>query len=130
PAEHERLLAARERLRHADALQAAAAAAEQALSGDGAEERGAAELLAGALAALDGAAGADPGLDRLAERLRGVTIEAQELAGELRAYRSGAHQEDLDVPGVEPTLESVEARLEALERVLRKHGGSVEAVLE
>ncbi len=90
------------------------------------------ELLAGAVAALDGVAGADPALDRLAERLRGAAIESRELAGELREYGAGTHPsaEDLDVPGVEPTLESVEARLDALERVLRKHGGSVEAVLE
>ncbi len=127
-AEHERLLAARERLRHADALQGAAAAAAEALGGDTGETPGAAELLAGAVAALDGVAGADPALDQLAERLRGAAIESQELAGELREY--GAHgAEDLDVPGVEPTLEAVEARLDALERVLRKHGGSVEAVL-
>jgi DNA repair protein RecN (Recombination protein N) len=128
-AEHERLLAARERLRHADALQGAAGAAAQALSGEDGETSGAAELLAGAVAALDAVAAADPALDRLAERLRAAAIESQELAGELREYGAGAG-EDLDIPGVEPTLESVEARLEALDRVLRKHGGSVEAVLE
>jgi DNA repair protein RecN (Recombination protein N) len=128
-AEHERLLAARGRLRHADALQGAAAAAAQALSGEDGEASGAAELLAGAVASLDSVAGADPALDRLAERLRGAAIESQELAGELREY-GAAGAEDLDVAGVEPTLESVEARLEDLERVLRKHGGSVEAVLE
>ncbi len=130
-AEHERLLAARERLRHSDALQGAAAAAGRALGGEEGEERGAAELLAGAVAALDGVAGADAALDRLAERLRGAAIEVQELSGELREYGArppGA--QDLDVPGVEPTLESVEARLQALERVLRKHGGSVGSVLE
>ena len=130
-AEHERLLGARERLRHADALLGAAAVAGQALDGEDGQARGAAELLAGAVTALDGAAGADAALDRLAERLRGAAIEAQELAGELREYGArppGAG--DLDVPGVEPTLESVEERLQALERLLRKHGGTVEAVLE
>jgi DNA repair protein RecN (Recombination protein N) len=127
--EHERLLAARERMRHADALQAAAAAAAEALGGEAGEGPGGAELLAGAVASLDGVAGADPVLDRLAERLRGAAIESQELAGELRDYGVQS-AEDLDVPGVEPNLESVEARLDALERVLRKHGGSVEAVLE
>jgi DNA repair protein RecN (Recombination protein N) len=128
-AEHERLLAARERLRHADALQGAAGAAAQALSGEDGETPGAADLLAGGVAALDGVTGADPALDRLAERLRAAAIESQELAGELREY-GACLGEDLDIPGVEPTLESVEARLEALDRVLRKHGGSVEAVLE
>ncbi len=128
-AEHERLLAARGRLRHADALQGAAGAAAQALSGEDGEARGAAELLADAVASLDAVAGADPGLDRLTERLRGAAIESQELAAELREY-GAAGAEDLDVPGVEPTLESVETRLDDIERVLRKHGGSVEAVLE
>jgi DNA repair protein RecN (Recombination protein N) len=128
-AEHARLLAARERLRHADALQGAAAAATEALSGEDGGTPGAAELLAGAVASLDGVAGADPTLDRLAERLRVAAIESQELAGELRDYGTGG-AEDLDVPGVEPTLESVEARLDALDRVLRKHGGTIESVLE
>ncbi len=129
PAEHGRLLAARERLRHADALLAAAAAGCEALSGDAGDAPGAAELLAGAASALDAVTGADPALDRLAERTRAAAIETQELARELRGYGAGEGAEDLDVPGVDPTLEGVEARLQALERVMRKHGGTVEAVL-
>jgi DNA repair protein RecN (Recombination protein N) len=132
PAEHERLLHARERLRRSDALQAAAAAGAEALAAEGGEARGATELLALAAASLEDVAGVDPMLDRLGERMRAAAIESQELAGELRDY--GAGGEDgagaVDLPGVEPTLEGVEERLQALERVIRKHGGSVEAVLE
>ena len=127
-AEHERLLGARERLRRSDALEAAAATGAAALAGDSAETQGASELLALAAAALDGVAGVDPALDGLGERLRASAIESQELAGELRDYAAGALEGSggLDV---EATLEGVEGRLQALERVMRKHGGSVEALL-
>ena len=128
PAEHERLLGARERMRSADALRGAAGGASIALAGEDGEAAGGSELLARAADSLDAVAGLDRSLDRIAERLRGVAIESQELAAELRDY--GVGSEDLDVPGVEPTLESVEARLEGLERVIRKHGGSIESVLE
>jgi DNA repair protein RecN (Recombination protein N) len=129
-AEHERLTGARERLRRADALTAAAAGAASALCREDGETSGASELLAGAAASLEAVTGVDPALDALAGRLRAAAIESQELGGELRDYGSGAGFEELDVPGVEPNLESVEARLQALERVMRKHGGSVEAVLD
>ena len=130
-AEHERLLAARERLRRSDALQEAAATGAAALAGDSAESQGASELLALAAAALEAVAGVDPALDGLGERLRASAIESQELAGELRDYAAGALEGagGLDLPGVEPTLEGVEGRLQALERVMRKHGGTVEALL-
>jgi DNA repair protein RecN (Recombination protein N) len=128
--EHQRLLVARERLRRADALTAAAAGAAGALAGEDEANAGAAELLARAVASLEAVAGVDPALDGLTERLRAAAIDAQELGAELGSYRDGAVFEQLDVPGVEPTLESVEARLQALDRVLRKHGGSIEALLE
>ena len=128
-AEHERLLAARERLRAADALTAAAAGAAAALLGEaGGDGRGRAARPRERLARAGG--GRRPSLERLAERLRAAAIESQELGSELRDYGSGAGFEELDVAGVEPTLESVEARLQALDRVIRKHGGSVEAVLD
>ena len=45
------------------------------------------------------------------------------MASELRSYLDGIEAE----PG---RLEEVEERLDAIERLKRKHGGSVEAVLE
>jgi DNA repair protein RecN (Recombination protein N) len=131
-AEHEQLLCARERLRRSDALQAAAAGGAEALAGESGESPGASELLARAVVALDAVTGVDPSLDRLAERLRAAAIESHELAGELRDYADGALDGPaaLDVAGVEPTLEGLEGRLQALERVMRKHGGSIESVLD
>jgi DNA repair protein RecN (Recombination protein N) len=130
-AEHEQLRAARERLRRLDALQAAAAAGAEALAGESGETPGATQLLALGAGTLEAVAGVDPGLDRIAERLRALAIESQELAADLRDYGSAALDglPALDIPGVEPTLEGVEERLAALERLLRKHGGSIEAVL-
>jgi DNA repair protein RecN (Recombination protein N) len=126
--EHEQLLAVRERLRRRDALQASAGSAAEALAPE-AEAVAGAPPLAGAVAGLDALAGVDPALDGLAERARALIIESQDLAAELRAYaeRAGASVEFGDGP--EPSLELLEERLAALERVTRKHGGSVAAVL-
>src|SRR5207253_2902425 len=68
------------------------------------------------------ASGADSELDGLAARLATLRIEAEDLAGELRRYLEGLDAE----PG---RLEDVEARLDRYDRLKRKHGGSVEAVL-
>jgi DNA repair protein RecN (Recombination protein N) len=126
--EHEQLLAVRERLRRRDALQAAAGTAAEALAPE-AEAVAGAPPLAGAVAGLDALAGVDPALDGLAERARALIIESQDLAAELRAYaeRTGGGVEDGDPP--EPSLDLLEERLAALERLTRKHGGSVAAVL-
>src|SRR5258707_4960469 len=126
PAEHERLLLARERLRRADALQAAAASGAEALAAEAGDAPGATELLAVAAASLEDVAGADPIRCRLGERMRAAAIESQELAGELRDYGAGGQDGAgaVDLPGVEPTLEGVEERLQSLERVMRKQGGS------
>lgn len=121
--EHERLLGDRERLRRLDALRAAAGVAMEALAPESAESAGAAQSLSQAVAAMEGVSGVDQHLDALAERCRAVAIEAGDLAGELRGY--GERLED-----EEGALESVEMRLQALERVLRKHGGSTASVLE
>jgi DNA repair protein RecN (Recombination protein N) len=131
PSEHEQLLSARERLRRLDALRGAAAAGAQALAADG-ERPGAAELLAEALAGLEAIAGVDPLLDALSVRLRSLSLESRELAGELHDYCSRGLEEltALDLPGIEPSLEGVEGRLQSLERLMRKHGGSVQAVLD
>jgi DNA repair protein RecN (Recombination protein N) len=118
------LLAARERLRHVEALQAAAlgaaeAAAPESDAGDGA---GVTALLAAGGAALDAVDGVDGALDALAERWRALAFEADDLAGELRRYAEGLEAE----PGA---LDQAEERLALLERLKRKHGGTIAAVL-
>ena len=122
-AEHRELLAVRGRLRHVDALRAASSAAAAALGGEGIETPAAGELLAAAAGAVASVAGADPALDDLALRLEALTLEATDLVSELGRYGDGLEEE--------PTaLQAVEERLEALDRLMRKHGGSIGAVLE
>jgi DNA repair protein RecN (Recombination protein N) len=131
--EHEQLLAVRERLRRLDALQSAAGLAAEALAPSGESTSGAASL-PGAVAALDSLAGVDPALDALAERARALIIESEDLAMGLRDYAERAAGEGLQdvqaaLEGGAVTLDGVEARLAALERLQRKHGGSIAAVL-
>ncbi|HLH14578.1 MAG TPA: AAA family ATPase, partial [Solirubrobacteraceae bacterium] len=138
--EHARLLGARERLRRVDALRAAAARAADALAGDAGEAPGATQLLASGAGALEAQAGVDARLDGLAQRMRALTIESEDLAGELRDYCERAASDGLEdlldrLPlregaGGEVGLDALEARLAAIERLTRKHGGSVRAVLE
>jgi DNA repair protein RecN (Recombination protein N) len=120
--ESEGLLADRERLRRLDALRAAAGLGVEALDPDAADAAGAVQRTADAAARLDALAGVDPALDDLARRCRALAIEAQDLAGGLRGYG-----ERLD--GEEGALQDVEERLATLERLTRKHGGTVAAVL-
>ena len=119
--EEAELAAERERLRHAEVLRGAAAEALGAVSGDG-DTGGAAEAMGSAEAALAVREGVDPALDQLGEVAKGLRVELQELAGELRGYGEGIEAE----PG---RLEQVEERLEMLDRLKRKHGGSIESVL-
>ena len=126
--EHEDLLSARERLRRLDALRSAAAAGAESLAPDSSETPGAAALMAGAAAGLDMLAGVDPRLDALGERLRALLIESQDLASEFRRYGEAAEVSELG--GRETGLEGIEERLAVIERLVRKHGGSTQAVLD
>ena len=115
------LVGERERLRRLDGLRAAAGGGGEALAPD--DGVGVATLLAEAERLAGAVAGVDPELDALAERLRGLRIEAEDLAAELRRYAAGLEAE----PG---RLEQVEERLGLYDRLRRKHGGTVAAVLE
>jgi DNA repair protein RecN (Recombination protein N) len=121
--EHRELLIRRDRLRGVEALRSGAGKAADALSQESSEVPGAAPLLAGAVASLGTLAGIDPQLDVLAERCRGLAIETQDLAGELRGYCETVEAED-------GSLELVEERLALLDHLTRKHGGSIPSVLE
>ncbi len=121
--EHEHLLASRERLRSLDALRLAAGLGAEALTPELSEVPGAAQLMADAAARLDGVAGVDAELDVLGERCRALAIETADLAGGLRDYGQRLEGED-------GALQTLEERLQALERLLRKHGPTVTAVLE
>jgi DNA repair protein RecN (Recombination protein N) len=122
PEERAEIASERERLRHAEGLREAASIAHAGLAGADADGGGAAAALAQADAALQGAAGFDPVLDALTERIAALAVEAGDAASELRDYAEG-------VAADPASLQTIEERLEAIDRLERKHGGSVEAVL-
>jgi len=126
PTEEEKatLAAERSRLGELDGLLAAAGAGAEAIapSGDGPTGSGVAAVLADAERLAEPVAGADPELAALAERLTALRLEAEDLGAELRRYADSLEAE----PG---RLDVVEERLELYDRLERKHGGSVAAVL-
>jgi DNA repair protein RecN (Recombination protein N) len=126
PTEEEKatLAAERSRLGELDGLLAAAGAGAEAIapSGDGPIASGVAAVLADAERLAEPVAGADPELAALAERLTALRLEAEDLGAELRRYADSLEAE----PG---RLDVVEERLELYDRLERKHGGSVAAVL-
>jgi DNA repair protein RecN (Recombination protein N) len=125
--EHDELLRARERLRRLDALRSAAGAGAEALAPEASDFPGAVQLMATAAPGLDALDGVDPRLDILAERLRGLLLESEDLAGELRRY---CEEPEVSTTGQEGGLAEIEERLVVIERLLRKHGGSIQAVLD
>ena len=119
-AEEAELVARRDRLRHVEALRAAAFGGAEALAPD--DGLGVTGLLAAGGAGLEGVDGVDPGLDGIGERWRALAIEASELGRELRAYGEELGSE----PG---ELDTIEQRLAVCDRLKRKHGGTLAAVL-
>jgi DNA repair protein RecN (Recombination protein N) len=123
PAEREAMAGERERLRNAEGLREAASGAHAGLAGAEEDGGGAAAALAQAESQLQAAAGVDPGLDAISERVAALAVELADVGSELRGYAEGLEAD----PG---RLLAIEERLEAIDRLERKHGGSVESVLE
>ena len=117
------LSAERDRLLNVERLRLAGAAGAAAVNGADDGSGGAATALAAAAAALGGERGVDPDLDALADRLQGLALELEDAGGELRSYLEG-----LDADPAR--LAAAEERLDILDRLTRKHGGSIEAVIE
>ena len=122
PAERDEIAGRRERLRHAEGLREAAAGAHAGLAGAEEDGGGAAAALAEAESRLQGAANLDAGLDAIAERVAALALELGDVGSELRDYAEGIEADPA-------ALAAVEERLEAIDRLERKHGGSVESVL-
>ncbi|HEX5762764.1 MAG TPA: DNA repair protein RecN [Solirubrobacterales bacterium] len=122
PAEEPELGAERERLRHAEALREAAGAALATLAGAEADGGGATAAIAQAEAALSALDGVDADLDRLATRVAALAVELDDVTSELRGYGERIEADPA-------RLAAVEERAESIERLKRKHGGSVESVL-
>ncbi|MCW2987628.1 MAG: repair protein RecN, partial [Solirubrobacterales bacterium] len=123
PEERAGMAVERERLRHAEGLRDAAAGAHAALAGAEEDGGGGAAALAQAESLLQGAAGLDSGLDSLAERVTALAVELGDVGSELRDYAGGLEADPAALLGIEE-------RLEAIDKLERKHGGSVESVLE
>jgi DNA repair protein RecN (Recombination protein N) len=122
PEERAQMAAERERLRHAEGLREAAAGAHAGLAGAEDDGGGAAAALGQAESLLQGASGLDPGFDAITERVAALAVEVGDVGSELRDYAEGLESD----PGA---LLAIEERLEAIDRLERKHGGSVESVL-
>lgn len=123
PSEQAALVAERDRLRHVEALRAGALGGAEAIAPETSDGvAGVASMLAEASRGLEAVAGVDARLDELLGRWRALSLEADDLGAELRRY---AGELDAD-PG---RLEQIEERLGVLDRLARKHGGSIEAVL-
>ncbi len=110
----------RDRLRHVEALRAAAAVGAEALGADA--DGGLRELLAQATRQLDAVASFDPALATLSERLGALLYEAEDLGRDLRSYLGG-------IEGSPGRIEEIEERLAVLARLQRKHGGTIADVL-
>jgi DNA repair protein RecN (Recombination protein N) len=123
PSEEEKaaLLGERERLRGLDSLLAAAGGGAEAIAPESGDA-GVAAILAEAERLAEAVGGVDPALDELGGRLATLRLEAEDLGGELRRYADALEAD----PG---RLQQVEERLEAYDRLERKHGGSVASVL-
>ena len=115
--------AERARLRHVETLRSSAAAGVGALAGGEEDGGGASLALAAAANVLESASGVDPELDGLSARVRTLSLEAEDLVHELHRYAEGIEA----APG---RLDEVEERLALLDRLKRKHGGTIAAVLE
>jgi DNA repair protein RecN (Recombination protein N) len=122
PGERAGMAGERERLRNAEGLREAAAGAYAGLAGADEDGGGAAAILAQAEALLQGAGGLDPGLDAIAERVTALAVELGDVGSELRDYAEGLEADPA-------ALLALEERLEAIDKLERKHGGSVESVL-
>lgn len=120
PREDEDLRRERDVLRHAETLALASATAEDTLySADGAV----AEALAAVGAKLAEAARLDPRLAPHVDALAAARAQVEDVACELGRYaRSVAADPE--------RLAAVEDRLERIDRLARKHGGSLDRVLE
>ncbi len=111
------------RLAHAERLRAEAMAAASSLTGDPTlgDAAAAADLAGQAARRLEEVASLDPRLGELAERIRNAQAELADVGADLERYGAGVEVD----PG---RLAQVEERLQLLERLRRKYGGTEQAI--
>lgn len=119
PDEQASLEQERRRLSEVERLREAVGHCTSALD---AEDGGAADLLALAARRLEDAAAFDEELIPLARRIEGALEEVRDVALSLVRYGTDLNSDPM-------RLEEVESRLDALRRIARKHGGSLEAAI-
>ena len=118
PGEDDELRASRERLRHGELLSGTSREVEQALSDDD----GVLARLHRLESRLGEAAKHDPDLAALRDRLASARVDLSELARDLDRYADR-------VPRDPEALERVETRLAAIEKLLRRHGPTIDVLL-
>jgi DNA repair protein RecN (Recombination protein N) len=119
PGEDQDLQAEQSRLAHAERLQQGAGAAEALLYG---EDGSAFDRVGKACSELAQLADIDPDLQGSCEALSGARNEIEEVARHLQRYSSR-------IEGDPARLEEIGSRLTDLQRLARKHGGSLTEVL-
>jgi len=120
--EKEGLDSERDRLRHAEGLRLAALDAAERLKGGDTGE-GASGDLAQASTGLGSVRGVDQTLDTLGDRVESLLLEIEDVGVELGIY--------VDAIEADPErLLAIEERLDLLDRLERKHGGTIGKVVE
>ncbi|HEX5035713.1 MAG TPA: DNA repair protein RecN [bacterium] len=120
PGEEEGLQKERDASKHAVRLKEAGTRAEEALDSG---EDSIAERLARVEKEIRQASQLDSRLSELSSRLGGVLVEVQDAAKSLRTYAEAVSCDP-------ERLQEIEDRLDLIARLKKKHGGSVEALLE
>ena len=120
--EEEALTELTKRLQSMEKIQQCVALVEKALQG-GEKGRGAIYLSERAAAAMESVADALPEADRLAARLQDVRYELEDIAS------SVSELADFDGEDALAKLDRAEARLDAITKLKRKYGNTVEEIL-
>ncbi len=121
--EEERLMDERTRLANAEQLAALTAEAQHILYEGGDDSQpSTVDLLSQATAVLAKLAKLDPKFEEQQALCENLEAQAEELAGAIRHYRESVEYNP-------SRLNEVEERVDALNRLKRKYGGSIEAVL-
>ena len=122
PGEEEQLKERRKVLQNAEKLSDCLLAADEALYG-GDSSDGAAGLLSNAERALSKVSALGADMESLYQKISDLMYSVQDAADELRAMRD-------DLSYSEGELEGIEERLDAIHKLKRKYGASVEDVLD
>ena len=122
PGEEEQLKERRKVLQNAEKLSDCLLAADEALYGGDASD-GAAGLLSNAERALSKVSALGADMEALYQKISDLMYSVQDAADELRAMRD-------DLSYSEGELEEIEERLDAIHKLKRKYGASVEDVLD